>query len=195
MTIVARDRFLLLFGAALLIQAIRSEFCYPSLMIRWLPWKSLVGWAIRTAIGVALVSFVALKDVAAETYYLIDFDKNALIVASSTIHDVAPQQKVADVYDIGFMDADLGKFEFNCTSRRGRVLSHGLYALRSGKLTLAGTKEGAELSITPNSRLERLYAFICDWPNIDSTVESADFVDDAALVTSVSETILDTPAR
>src|ERR1043165_7837366 len=85
---------------------------------------------MKLAALLLLASIFGTPALAAENYYLISADdRHAVLVAASTIRDLATGMKAADVYDVSFMEADLGKYEFDCTGKRVRVLSHGDYLL------------------------------------------------------------------
>ena len=151
---------------------------------------------MKTALAVTLALLLAAQAAAADTYYLVDLGKHAFMIPASTIRDIGPGRKAADAYEVGFLDAELSKFEVDCGAREARVVARSQYLLQSEVLKQTGTTEGTGwLALQHNPQIERIYNFICYWPKVDPDVESADFADDAAMVTSLSESILDMPAR
>ena len=102
----------------------------------------------------------------------------------------------SEVHDVGFLDEDVATFEFDCRLQQTRDLGHRLYWLHSGSLELTGTKEGTDWLPLPGTAAARsIFAFVCAWPKVDEKIESGEFADDASLVASVSESILDMPAK
>jgi hypothetical protein len=145
---------------------------------------------------VALALVLASTTARAETFYLVDVYNRATLIAASTIRDIGPQRKSAEVHDVGFLDQDVATYEIDCATKQIRDLDHRVYWLHSEMLELTGTKPGADWRPLPDAAAPRaVFAFVCAWPKVDEAVESGDFADDKAMVASLSESILDMPAK
>ena len=151
---------------------------------------------MRSAIVLTLALLLAAKTAAADTYYMVDLTKHAFMIAASSIRDIGPDKRAAEVHEVGFLQTQISKFEVNCAEREARVLSRATYWLQSEMLKPKETGEGTGwLMLQHNPQIERIYNFVCSWPKVDRDIEDAEFADDVAMVTSLSESILDMPAR
>jgi hypothetical protein len=151
---------------------------------------------MRPALALTLALLLAARTAAADTYYLVDLTKHAFMISASSIRDIGPGLRASEVHEVGFLETQISKVEVNCAQREMRILGRATYWLQSEMLKPKGTAEGTDwLPLQHHPEIERIYSFVCSWPTVDKDMENAEFADDLAMVTSLSESILDMPAR